>query len=88
MSPVPIWKVARATSAAPLYFDAAGPFVDGGLIANNPATDILTEIAEFNTALGARGDLESCVQPEIMVSLGTASQPVRKARKFDFGVGN
>ena len=81
MPPVPLWKVARATSAAPLYFAAVGPFVDGGLIANNPTVDLLTEITEFNTALESKGELQHCVQPKVMVSLGTAVQPVRKVRQ-------
>jgi len=38
----PLWQVARATSAAPMYFPAAEPdgnyrMVDGGTFANNPA---------------------------------------------------
>lgn len=38
----PLWQVARATSAAPMYFPAATPdgnyiMVDGGVFANNPA---------------------------------------------------
>jgi len=88
--PVPIWKVARATSAAPLYFDAVGPFVDGGLLANNPTVDVLTEITEFNTSLEAKGEHQHCVEPKVVLSLGTAIQPVRKVKVADIeiSVGN
>jgi hypothetical protein len=38
------WEVARATSAAPMYFAKYQKYVDGGVIANNPTVDTLTEI--------------------------------------------
>lgn len=46
-----IWRAARATGAAPSYFRAFGSFLDGGLIANNPTLDAMTEIHEYNMAL-------------------------------------
>ena len=39
-----VWEAARATSAAPKYFEKYRNFVDGGVIANNPTLDTLTEI--------------------------------------------
>lgn len=50
-----IWRAARATGAAPSYFRAFGRFLDGGLIANNPTLDALTEIHEYNMALRSKG---------------------------------
>lgn len=65
----PLWEVARATSAAPTYFepwrvtDVAGarsyPLVDGGIYANNPA---MCAVAEAGSAA------------RIVASLGTGSQ--------------
>lgn len=46
-----VWRAARATGAAPSYFRAFGRFLDGGLIANNPTLDAMTEIHEYNMAL-------------------------------------
>uniref|UniRef100_A0A1A9WKE4 PNPLA domain-containing protein n=1 Tax=Glossina brevipalpis TaxID=37001 RepID=A0A1A9WKE4_9MUSC len=50
-----IWRAARATGAAPSYFRAFDRFLDGGLIANNPNLDAMTEIHEYNMALCSIG---------------------------------
>ena len=42
-----IWKVARYTSAAPVYFKPLNHFVDGGVRANNPSNYALTKIQQF-----------------------------------------
>ena len=43
-----VWEAARASSAAPLYFKKyKGKYVDGGVMANNPTVDTLTEIQEM-----------------------------------------
>ncbi|CAE7013494.1 Patatin [Pyrenophora teres f. teres] len=51
-SNVPVWKVARATSAAPGFFSSktigTRKFRDGGLIANNPAKLACTEISQMH----------------------------------------
>ena len=43
----PIWKVARYTSAAPLFFTSFENYVDGGVLANNPCDYGLTAIQNF-----------------------------------------
>ena len=48
-----VWSAARCSGAAPTYFRAFGRFLDGGLIANNPTLDIMTEVHEYNMALKA-----------------------------------
>lgn len=50
-----VWRAGRATGAAPSYFRAFGRFLDGGLIANNPTLDAMTEIHEYNMALRSIG---------------------------------
>ena len=42
-----VWKVARYTSAAPVFFAECDDYVDGGVKANNPTTFGLAEIQEF-----------------------------------------
>ena len=39
-----VWKVARYTSAAPIYFTECDEYVDGGMLAKNPSCDALTKI--------------------------------------------
>lgn len=65
-----IWKVARATSAAPGYFSEQdierSTYKDGGLGANNPAFLIFQDIRQM------QGDKF----PEIIVSIGTGTKVV------------
>jgi len=49
-----IWQAARSSGAAPTFFTASmNMFLDGGLMANNPTIDTLTEIQEFTAGLKA-----------------------------------
>ena len=42
-----VWKVARYTSAAPLFFSEMDHYVDGAVLANNPCEYALTAINNF-----------------------------------------
>ena len=55
-------------------FRAFGSFLDGGLIANNPTLDALTEIQEYNSVINALG-AGTTIQPKLVVSLGTGCKP-------------
>ncbi|XP_066157041.1 85/88 kDa calcium-independent phospholipase A2 [Euwallacea fornicatus] len=78
-----VWQVARATGAAPTYYRMFQRYLDGGLIANNPTLDALTEIHEHCLALKAMGrESESC-PVSVVVSLGTGVIPVTELKAVD-----
>ena len=64
---IPIWQVARATSAAPTYFKAAKiddlEYLDGGFGSNNPSIEICDEVRTMNNKA------KSCVG--VVLSIGT-----------------
>ena len=66
-----IWKVARATSAAPYYFDPFGQdiFIDGGLLENIP---LMTAITKMKNIEGVRFE-----NMDIFI-IGTGSSAVNK----------
>ncbi|VEN62812.1 unnamed protein product [Callosobruchus maculatus] len=76
-----VWEVGRATGAAPTYFRAFKKFLDGGLIANNPTLDALTEIHEHTLALRAKGRGQEATPVTVVVSLGTGLVPVTEVVK-------
>ena len=74
-----VWRAARGTGAAPSFFRAMGQFLDGGLIANNPTLDVLTDIHKYNSTV--RGD-QACPFG-LVVSLGTGVPPPMRVTSFD-----
>lgn len=57
-------------------------FLDGGLIANNPTLDTLTEIHEYNLAMKYTGQPEKACKPTVVVSVGTGCIPVTEVSGF------
>ncbi|XP_071042085.1 85/88 kDa calcium-independent phospholipase A2 [Parasteatoda tepidariorum] len=78
-----IWRAARATGAAPTYFRPSGPYIDGGLISNNPTLDALTEIHQCNQALSATGQEDQVCKIKVVVSLGTGRPPLVPVNTID-----
>lgn len=78
---IPIWQVARATSAAPTYFNPITiddhKFLDGGFGTNNPAEDIYREVCQMN------GNDKGSVG--ILVSIGTGQSKVSRFAKGSWG---
>uniref|UniRef100_A0A8D3BIA1 phospholipase A2 n=1 Tax=Scophthalmus maximus TaxID=52904 RepID=A0A8D3BIA1_SCOMX len=70
-----VWRAARSSGAAPTYFRPMGRFLDGGLLANNPTLDAMSEINQYNKALKAEGHGEKIKKLGMVVSLGTGKPP-------------
>ncbi|XP_034442283.1 85/88 kDa calcium-independent phospholipase A2-like [Hippoglossus hippoglossus] len=70
-----VWRAARSSGAAPTYFRPMGRFLDGGLLANNPTLDAMSEIHQYNKAVKAEGHREEIKKLGIVVSLGTGKPP-------------
>uniref|UniRef100_A0A671W8K7 phospholipase A2 n=1 Tax=Sparus aurata TaxID=8175 RepID=A0A671W8K7_SPAAU len=68
-----VWRAARSSGAAPTYFRPMGRFLDGGLLANNPTLDAMSEIHQYNKALKGHGNQTKKLG--IVVSLGTGKPP-------------
>lgn len=70
----PIWEVARATSAAPRYFEAiklnGRKFLDGGMGANNPGLIAFKEVRKLHDK-----------PPDLLVSIGTGVKKPRAEKK-------
>lgn len=70
----PIWKVARATTAAPIYFEAiefdGKKFLDGGLGANNPSVLAFMEVDHLHR-----------YKPELVISIGTGEKEPKKVKR-------
>uniref|UniRef100_A0A665TCP7 phospholipase A2 n=1 Tax=Echeneis naucrates TaxID=173247 RepID=A0A665TCP7_ECHNA len=65
-----VWRAARSSGAAPTYFRPMGRFLDGGLLANNPTLDAMSEIHQYN-----KGRTDKIKKLGIVVSLGTGKPP-------------
>ncbi|KAM7394621.1 hypothetical protein PAMP_021409 [Pampus punctatissimus] len=70
-----VWRAARSSGAAPTYFRPMGRFLDGGLLANNPTLDAMSEVHQYNKALKAEGHRAKVKKLGIVVSLGTGKPP-------------
>ncbi|XP_031419425.1 85/88 kDa calcium-independent phospholipase A2 [Clupea harengus] len=70
-----VWRAARSSGAAPTYFRPMGRFLDGGLLANNPTLDAMTEIHHYNKALKVQGRGAEVQRLRVVVSLGTGKPP-------------
>ncbi len=72
-----IWKVARYTSAAPMYFSSLDDYVDGGILANNPSDHGLTVIQNYHQRRGMPLEI-ACI-----VSIGSGTFPAKDLGNID-----
>lgn len=64
-----VWKVARYTSAGPVYFTERDNYVDGGILAQNPSSVGLTAIQKHYRDQGMKLPIS------LVVSIGTGQYP-------------
>ena len=73
----PVWKVARYTSAAPIFFTEFEGYVDGGVLANNPCDCGLTAIQNFHR------ERQVNLPISMVVSVGTGIYPPEELGRID-----
>lgn len=79
----PVWKVARYTSAAPLYFTELDNYIDGGVLANNPCGGGLAKIQSWYMSKNQR------IPIACLVSVGSGLFPPNPLGTVSiFGVRN
>ena len=72
-----VWKVARYTSAGPMFFTEFENYVDGGVLANNPCDFGLTAIQNFFRTQ------EKKLKIALVVSVGSGVYPAEELGKVD-----
>ena len=84
-SDVPLWFACRASGAAPSYFKPAKVYIDGGLIANNPTLDTMTEFYMYNKAMESVGRRRDTHVLGSVLSLGTGRWPIVHQEPLNVG---
>ena len=72
-----VWKVARYTTAAPIFFSEFEDYVDGGVLANNPCEHGLTKIQDFHR------EKQVNLPIALVVSIGTGIYPPEELGRID-----
>ncbi|KAL8791757.1 MAG: hypothetical protein Q9195_005633 [Heterodermia aff. obscurata] len=79
---LPIWAVAKATSAAPFYFDPVHidnkRFVDGGLGCNNPSLEACNEVSTMHHQHSDSKDTSSASPVSLFLSIGSGLKTSQK----------
>jgi calcium-independent phospholipase A2 len=74
-----LWSAIRASGAAPYFFSPHDKYIDGGLVANNPTLDGLTEFFMWEGSM--RHKREMSHELGIIINIGTGKMPCIKLDK-------
>ncbi|VDK50187.1 unnamed protein product [Cylicostephanus goldi] len=85
---IPTWKALRRTSAAPMFFPPDDVYIDGGIIANNPLLDLLSEVELFNGTNSYLSHPEKNVEVGCVLSFGTGQIPSTRLDPLHIGITN
>ncbi|CAJ0607980.1 unnamed protein product [Cylicocyclus nassatus] len=85
---IPTWKALRRTSAAPMFFPPDDVYIDGGIIANNPLLDLLSEVELYNGTNTYLGQPEKNVEIGCVLSFGTGQIPSTRLDPLHIGISN
>uniref|UniRef100_T2MHV6 phospholipase A2 n=1 Tax=Hydra vulgaris TaxID=6087 RepID=T2MHV6_HYDVU len=77
-----MWLATRSSCSAPSYFRSTGRYLDGGLIANNPTLDTISEIYKYKKYLGNTSE-QQAANIRVIVSLGTGRYALQPLRPID-----
>lgn len=80
------WLAIRSSCSAPSYFRSTGRYLDGGLIANNPTLDAMSEIHKHKKYLNQQSKGKKPTETskvKIIVSVGTGRKPSQLIRPID-----
>ncbi|KAK0403951.1 hypothetical protein QR680_017211 [Steinernema hermaphroditum] len=84
-SKIAVWKAARCSSAAPMYFSSVdGCMMDGGLIANNPTCDLITDVERCSLVRKAEGGNPFKITS--IISVGTGQMPSLPISEMDVSI--
>ena len=72
-----MWKVARYTSAGPVYFTKKDNYVDSGILAQNPSSTGLTAIQKYYREKGMKLPIS------LVVSIGSGQYPSQDLGNVD-----
>ncbi|KJH49002.1 ankyrin repeat protein [Dictyocaulus viviparus] len=79
-----VYVAARCSSAAPTYFPPfENKYMDGGLIANNPCLQLISDIQLVNSSLRMACEIDKCYRIGCILSVGTGRTAERSLESFD-----
>ncbi|KAK6041272.1 phospholipase, patatin family, partial [Cooperia oncophora] len=81
------WKAARATSAAPVFFESYHGLADGAIFCNNPCLALITDFCRLQK-LERHKEIENNDQIGCIISIGCGVEPVLQLGSIDVNLSS